>query len=97
MTQPNPNLKTLKCDGSLTETDMNLLAGTEILENMLKNRILVIKEEPQGDINWVTLCSNIEGFYHIKALDSKRVYQVWFQFPHDKEQFEKNLMLSKLS
>lgn len=90
-------LKSLHCDKSLSETDVQLLMGTDILVSMLKNRLLVIKDDPAIDIKWVDLCSGIEGFYHIKAVDSKRVYQVWFEFASDKERFEQNMMLQKLS
>lgn len=96
-TQHDTNLTTINCDGSLTESDLLLLQGSDLITEMLRNRILVIREEPNGEIPWATLCENIQGFYHIKAIESKRVYQIWFQLPIDKEQFEKNLMMSKLA
>lgn len=90
-------IKVIDSDLSLTEEDVLLLCGSDLLLKMMKNRLLVIKDDPQTNIDWVSFCEGLSGFYHIKAIERARVYQVWFENPIDKDRFQKNIMISKLS
>jgi hypothetical protein len=63
---------------------------------MMRNRIVVVTNN--NDIDWTTLMDDIPGLYHIRPLDkSKQIYQLWFEFQSDIDQFNKNLYVSKLS
>ena len=86
-------IKLVNNGGSLSETDLQLIAGTELVINMMRNRVCVVTNN--NDIAWTDL---MIGLYHIRPLDkSKRVYQLWFESKQDIEQFNKNLYVSKLS
>jgi hypothetical protein len=81
---------------SLSNSDMELLKGTLLLEKMVRNRVVIITNNE--DISWKLLVDNISGLYHIKPLDKvKHIYQLWFELPKDIEQFKKNLYVSKLA
>jgi len=81
---------------SLSNSDMELLKGTLLLEKMVRNRVVIITNNE--DISWKSLVDNISGLYHIKPLDKvKHIYQLWFELPKDIEQFKKNLYVSKLA
>lgn len=89
-------IKLVNNGGSLSETDLQLIAGTELVINMMRNRVCVVTNN--NDIAWTDLMIDVEGLYHIRPLDkSKRVYQLWFESKQDIEQFNKNLYVSKLS
>ena len=81
--------------GSLSETDLQLIAGTEVLMQMLRNRKLLIVES--SDCNWTALLEGVHGFYHVRRIDQQKLYQIWFEIARDMEQFEKNLVVAKLS
>jgi hypothetical protein len=90
------NIKIVRNGGSLSETDLQLIAGTELVENMMRNRIIVVTNN--NDIDWTNLMTDVTGLYHIRPLDkSKQIYQLWFETAKDTEQFNKNLYVSKLS
>jgi len=90
------NIKIVRNGGSLSETDLQLIAGTELVENMMRNRIIVVTNN--NDIDWTNLMTDVTGLYHIRPLDkSKQIYQLWFETATDTEQFNKNLYVSKLS
>ncbi|MDA9992354.1 hypothetical protein N9E03_01580 [bacterium] len=90
------NIKIVHNGGSLSETDLQLIAGTELVENMMRNRIIVVTNN--NDIDWTNLMTDVTGLYHIRPLDkSKQIYQLWFETAIDTEQFNKNLYVSKLS
>lgn len=89
-------IKLVNNGGSLSETDLQLIAGTELVINMMRNRVCVVTNN--NDIAWTDLMIDVAGLYHIRPLDkSKRVYQLWFESKQDIEQFNKNLYVSKLS
>jgi hypothetical protein len=92
-------LRVVNNGGSLSETDLELLAGTSVIYNMMRNRIIVVQDaDSNGDIDWSELTKDIKGLYHIRPLDkSKLVYQVWFELSEDKNVFEKALMIHKLA
>jgi len=90
------NIKIVRNGGSLSETDLQLIAGKELVENMMRNRIIVVTNN--NDIDWTNLMTDVIGLYHIRPLDkSKQIYQLWFETAIDTEQFNKNLYVSKLS
>ena len=81
---------------SLSNSDMELLKGTLLLEKMVRNRVVIVTNNE--DISWKSLVDNISGLYHIKPLDKvKHIYQLWFELAKDIEQFKKNLYVSKLA
>ena len=89
-------IKILDNAGSLSESDMNLLQGTDIIIEMMRNRILVVTDQSK-EIDWLEITNGLTGLYHIRSIDSKRLYQVWFQNRQDIETFEKNLFVSKMA
>ena len=96
MTELKNNIKIVRNGGSLSETDLQLIAGTELVENMMRNRIIVVTNN--NDIDWTNLMTDVNGLYHIRPLDkSKKIYQLWFELSEDTEQFNKNLYVGKLS
>ena len=89
-------IKLVNNGGSLSETDLQLIAGTELVMQMMRNRIVVVTNN--NDIAWNDLMTDVTGLYHIRPLDkSKQIYQLWFELKGDVEQFNKNLYVSKLS
>lgn len=89
-------IKLIENAGSLSEDDLKLLTGTDVLNNMIRNRILVVIEN-RAEFDWTELTRSIEGLYHIRELNRSRLYQVWFEHMYDLDQFKKNLYLLKLS
>ena len=89
-------IKLVNNGGSLSETDLQLIAGTELVEAMMRNRVVVVTNN--NDVAWNDLMTDIKGLYHIRPLDkSKQIYQLWFELKDDIDQFNKNLYVSKLS
>lgn len=89
-------IKIVNNGGSLSETDLQLIAGTELVEKMMRNRLVVVTNN--NDIAWHDLMTDVTGLYHIRPLDkSKKIYQLWFETEEDNKQFTKNLYVSKLS
>ena len=89
------NLKVLNNGGSLSETDLQLISGTELLMQMMRNRRLIMAST-KDDINWEVLMNGIQGLYHIRRVEGDKLYQIWFEVPGDIVQFEKNLYMVKL-
>jgi hypothetical protein len=89
-------IKIVNNGGSLSETDLQLIAGTELVMEMMRNRLVVVTNN--NDIAWNDLMTDVTGLYHIRPLDkSKQIYQLWFELKADIEQFNNNLFVSKLS
>lgn len=88
-------IKLIQSPGSLSETDLELLVGTDILLSMMRNRILIVLED-RAEINWVDLMQGVGGFYHVRSINHS-LYQVWFERPVDLDMFNKNLAIGKLS
>jgi hypothetical protein len=95
MTPTKNIIRVLDNAGSLSETDLQLIAGTDIVLKMMRNRKLIIVDN--SECNWNLLLANVTGFYHVRRIDQQKLYQVWFEIPSDMEQFEKNLLMAKLS
>ena len=49
------------------------------------------------ELNWQALMENVEGLYHIRRIDTDKLYQIWFESVQDIDRFEKNLLMAKLS
>lgn len=81
--------------GSLSEEDLKLLAGTALIEQMMRNRVMMVVDKQEFD--WTDLTNDMSGLYHIRELTRGRLFQVWFEHGHDLDQFKKNLYLVKLS
>jgi hypothetical protein len=88
-------VKILENAGSLSENDMTLLTGTELIVQMMRNRILVVGDGNR-DFDWLELTEGITGFYHIRSVDKRRLYQVWFERGLDMDKFKQNMMIAKL-
>jgi hypothetical protein len=91
------NVKVLYNSGSLSETDLTLISGTELLLNLMRNRLLVMVNGGGQELNWQALMEGVQGLYHIRRIDTDKLYQIWFENKFDIEKFEKNLLLAKLS
>lgn len=90
-------IKIIENAGSLSEDDLALLAGTELITLMMRNRIMIVIDNTSQSFDWVQLTSDIAGFYHIRELNKSRLYQVWFEHHRDLDQFKKNLYIAKMS
>mgnify|MGYP001422068786 FL=1 len=62
---------------------------------MMRNRRLIMVDHGK-DLDWLALMENVSGLYHIRRIDSDKLFQIWFESPRDMDQFEKNLYLAKL-
>lgn len=83
--------------GSLSEDDLRLLIGTDILIAMMRNRIIVTADN-KFKIDWLEVTNAVTGFYHIRSIDSRNnVYQIWLEHLEDLEIIKKNLMIQKLA
>jgi len=81
----------------LSESDLSLLSGTTILLSMMRNRVVILKTK-KTKIEWEELTKNVKGLYHVRSVDKDNtVYQVWFELEDDLKQFEKDVLMSKLS
>lgn len=85
--------------GSLSETDLKLLVGTDLIINMMRNRVIVVQDNSDNnEFSWAEVTNELNGLYHIRPMDkSKLVYQVWLETAEDKKVFEKALMIQKLA
>ena len=88
-------VRLLNNSGSLSETDLQLISGTDLLLKMMRNRRLIILTNSE-DVNWEALMNNMEGLYHIRRVEGDKLYQIWFEVASDISQFEKNLYMIKL-
>jgi len=82
--------------GSLSEEDLKLLSGTPLIEKMMRTRIMLMIEKNQ-EFDWTDLTKDMMGLYHIREITRNRLYQMWFEYPQDLDQFKKNLYVVKLS
>jgi len=91
------NVKIINNAGSLSESDLVLLAGTDIILSMLRNRILILVEKKQV-CDWSRLTEDMMGLYYIRTIDhNSNLFQLWFETPADLTQFEKNLAMAKIA
>lgn len=91
------NVKVIDNAGSLSESDLVLLAGTDVIMSMIRNRRLIMIEQ-RKKCNWSLLTERMDGLYYIRTLDDKtNIYQLWFELSSDLDTFEKNLAMAKLS
>ena len=79
---------------SLSEEDLEWLRGSEIIEKMLRQR-LVCEFDTNPDIDQIDF-SGARGFYLIKNLGHK-MYQFWFEDIQDYEDFRANILAYKMS
>lgn len=92
------NLRLVKNGGSLSEADLNLIKDSDVLIRMMRNRVLIVADSRQSEIDWDSLTEKVEGFYHIRPIDrDNMIFQLWFESETDLELFEKQLMLKKLA
>ena len=64
---------------------------------MMRNRVVILKTK-KTKIEWEELTKNVKGLYHVRSVDKDNtVYQVWFELEDDLKQFEKDVLMSKLS
>jgi hypothetical protein len=85
----NKTVKVLDNSGSLSETDLQLISGTDLL--------LVMVTNGGTELDWQKLMLGVTGLYHIRRIDTDKLYQIWFELPMDIDRFEKNLLMAKLS
>ena len=79
---------------SLSEEDLVHLQGSDIIQKMLRQR-LVCEFETNPDIDEIDF-SGTRGFYLIKNLGHK-IYQFWFEDIQDYEDFRANILAYKMS
>ena len=89
------SIKVLENAGSLSESDLELIAGTELLITMMRNRIMMLAN-PKEECDWLTLTEGFTGLYHIRSIDGSRLFQLWFEHAYDIEAFKKNLFVAKM-
>ena len=90
------NIKLVENGGSLSESDLQLIAGSDLVFQMMRNRLVIVTDN--SDVDWSALTDDLSGLYHIRTLDrSKQIYQVWFELENDIQKFKQNLMVGKLS
>lgn len=89
-------IKILDNAGSLSDTDLELLAGTDAIQSMIRNRVLVITDKDKS-CDWTTLTTHVKGLYYIRTIDESRLYQLWFESSTDLKQFKKNLTMAKMA
>ena len=63
-TNTDNKIKLVSNGNSLSASDMELLKGTQLLEKMVRNRVVIVTNNQ--DISWKTLVENVSGLYHIK-------------------------------
>ena len=91
------SVKVINNAGSLSESDLTLLAGTDIILSMLRNRILVLIEKKQV-CDWSNLTEGMIGLYYIRTIDqNSNLFQLWFESTDDLGTFEKNLTMAKIA
>ncbi len=92
------NLRLVKNGGRLSEADLDLIKDSDVLIRMMRNRVLIVADSRQAEVDWDSLTEKVEGFYHIRPIDrDNMVFQLWFESETDLELFEKQLMLKKLA
>ena len=66
-TEKNNKIKIVNNGGSLSETDLQLIAGTDLVMEMMRNRLVVVTNN--NDIAWNDLMTDVTGLFHIRPLD----------------------------
>jgi hypothetical protein len=79
---------------SLSDKDLELLRGSKIIEEMMRNRLLVEFDEAP-DLENLDF-SGCQSFYHIKSLGA-RLFQFWFHHIRDYEDFRSNIIAYKMT
>jgi len=79
---------------SLSEEDLVHLQGSETIQKMLKQR-LVVEFDTDPDIDKIDF-TGTRGFYLIKNLGHK-MYQFWFEDIQDYDDFRANILAYKMS
>lgn len=95
MSDTDTKIKVLENAGSLSESDLELIAGTDLIEMMMRNRIMMLAN-PKEECDWLTLTEGFTGLYHIRSIDGARLFQLWFEHAYDIETFKKNLFVAKI-
>jgi len=62
------NIRIVKNGGSLSELDLTLIKDTDILIKMMRNRILVVADSKQSEIDWDLLMVEQKGFIILDLL-----------------------------
>ena len=57
-----PKLRIVRNGGSLSESDLSLISNTDILINMMRNRLLVVLSERNIKVDWDHLVQKAVGF-----------------------------------
>jgi len=91
------SVKIINNAGSLSESDLVLLAGTDTILSMLRNRILILVEKKQV-CDWSKLTEGMIGLYYIRTIDHNgNLFQLWVESKDDLDRFEKNLTMAKIA
>ena len=75
----NKTVKVLDNSGSLSETDLQLISGTDLLLSLMRNRRLVMVTNGGTELDWQKLMLGVTGLYHIRRIDTDKLYQIWFE------------------
>jgi len=79
---------------SLSEEDLEWLRGTETIQEMLRQR-LVVEFDTDPDIDKIDF-TGTRGFYLIRNMEHK-IYQFWFENHMDYQEFRANILAYKMS
>ena len=93
----NKSVKILDNSGSPVKLDLQLISGTDLLLSLMRNRRLVMVTNGGTELDWQKLMQGVTGLYHIRRIDTDKLYLIWFELPSDIDRFEKNLLMAKLS
>lgn len=89
------NMRVVSYAGSLSEQDLILLVGSDLVEQMMRNRILVAVDSTTSP-DWEVLLNGIRGLYHIRKIGQEFI-QLWFESDIDLNRFQQNLTVSKVA
>ena len=79
---------------SLSEEDLDWLRGSETIQKMPKQR-LVVEFDTNPDIDKIDF-SGTKGFYLIRNMEHK-IFQFWFEDHVDYQDFRANILAYKMS
>lgn len=88
-------MKIIENRNSLSEEDIGLLKGTNILTKMLKNRILVKFDSSDVDDELYEQLYKSEDFYYMQYVETN-TYSFWFHSAIDFDNFKSFLVALKL-
>lgn len=85
---------------NLSESDLVLLAGTELITRLLTNRLVIIYDpkEPQASMKDMGLYDS-EGLYHVRRLQGDKrddTLEILFELATDRDMVEQSLTQFKL-